>query len=1331
MKGGWRNLLDKLVMLTLALGLLAGVRAAAQEFRATIRGRVTDSSGAVVPGAKVTALNQGTNVAMTVEASATGDYTVPLLQPGTYTVSAEANGFKKYVRANIVLNTGQVAGVDIAMQVGEQSQSVEVTATAPVLDTQTANQGLVISGTAVTQLPLNGRNPFMLAQLSPGVNYNGSQQFQRPFDNGAIANWSMNGGLQNSNEFLLDGAPNNAQAGGNNLAMVPPVDAVSEFKVQTSTYDAEYGKTTGGIVNVTTKSGTDQYHGDVYDFLRRTSLDALTPAEIANASRFGTANTSVDHLTEWGFSLGGPVHIPWVDQGANHKTFFFFDWEHYYQNNPQTEEYSMPTLQEMGLAPGEEGVYDFSGLNNPATDGGHPVTIYNPYTSAADATTPGAVVKGNNVTRSPLTIPNPFYGGTCPATPKGIPDGTFSCNTTSPTIQGIPANMVNPIGLAIANFLPHPNQNGITAQNATRYGASDLGLGASANPFLGNGVDHFYNFMSRLDQDFGLRDHVFVRVGSNDRHQQNFSGGAPIMGVGSPGQFPLIRSNFVAAGDWTHILGPTMITDLRLSYAQYIEASNNDSDATVTPARLGFDSSVVAQIPNPNAFGIYGITNYSSIGRNPFNLNETKTWALAAKLINDRGAHSLKYGVDLRWINEDFENWGNTYDLSFADNWTQQNFRTADATSGDGLASLLLGLPTSFQANQLFNPSYLTRYFATYVQDDWRVSSRLSLNLGLRWDFFPGVTESHNALTNGFLSSAVNPANADVQAAIAAFTPTQQASFKTAFPNGLPDIQGGLNYVPSSGGTDGRVDWGGLQPRLGLAYQVTRKLVFRTGFARYMENPTNDWYQNPPAGYSQNISYSTTALSTGAPVGAVPFGGACTAATTSGCSANLLSNPFAMLGGEGLPRPAGNKLGPETNLGNSISFFNQDFKPGWVAEFDAGIQYGISRDSRLEVSYDGNRGYKLETNNSVDVIPLALRQQCDPLEGGNPSVCNASVPNPFYGLPEFAGSTLGSTATTTVAQLSLPFPEFTGITESGLNLGRSWYNSLQVTYTARASNALTLSVAYTHSNSVERGGFPSNSAGGNQNSDAGEAYADVQKQILEEGPASYNLPNVLKVAGVWELPFGTGRRWGSGAGHWWNLALGGWEYNTVVQYNSGHPWNLPGNIAFYPRAGTPFAANIPVPQYAGTNAWHGVNNVVQGVRPCVGVESASGTVTLEPYSTANGNPYNCDVSNINFLSIPSSIYAPLMMSSLRTNLIRTQPATIADMSLAKTFTLTERYHFQFRAEGFNIFNTPWLSGTQFNGTVTSASFGTITKSTSQNGSPYPNREIQIGLKFIF
>lgn len=721
----------------LAVLLIASTLLLGQEFRATVSGHVTDESGAAMPNVTVEITNTETNQSTKSTSTAQGLYTLPLLNPGTYRLAATATGFKNYVQSGIVLDVGDSKGIDIKMEIGSASESITVAAEALTLQTETADKGLVINDTEILQLPLNGRNPFMLSILSAGVNYNGSQVFVRPFDNGAIANWSINGGPQNMNEFLLDGAPNNAQAGGNNLAFVTPVDSVSEFKVQTTSYDAEYGKTAGGIVNVSTKSGTNDYHGSVYEFMRRTPLDALTPAEIDNTALFGTPNTTVDYLDQYGFALGGPVKIPKIYNGRD-KTFFFVNYERYFQDNPQVEEYSLPTKQELGLAPGEIGVYDFSGLNNPATDGGTPVTIYNPFGTAANSTTPGAVTNstGTSVTRSPFLIPNPFYGGTCPtASQEGVPLGTFACNTTSPTIQGIPAGMVNPIALAITKLLPSPNQNGVTAQNATRYATDDYGLQASSNPFLGNGEDHFYNFVSRVDQNFGSRDRVYLRFGSNDRHQQSI--GTPLTGVGTTGQNPLIRANKAIAADWTRTISPTLVSDVRFSFSRYIEASDSTADATVTPSILGFPSSVVSQIPYSAAFGIYGITNYQTLGKDVANTNWTNTKALAAKLINVRGKHSLKFGVDLRWIQENFINVGNTFDLGFGDTWTQQSYNTATSGSGDGLASLLLGLPTTVEADNLAKPSYLSRYFAGYVQDDWKLTSHLSITLGLRYDIFP------------------------------------------------------------------------------------------------------------------------------------------------------------------------------------------------------------------------------------------------------------------------------------------------------------------------------------------------------------------------------------------------------------------------------------------------------------------------------------------------------------------------------------------------------------------------------------------------------------------
>jgi hypothetical protein len=700
-------------------------------------------------------------------------------------------------------------------------------------------------------------------------------------------------------------------------------------------------------------------------------------------------------------------------------------------------------------------------------------------------------------------------------------------------------------------------------------------------------------------------------------------------------------------------------------------------------------------------------------------------------------------------------------------------------TSGDGLVDALLGLPTLAEADNLARPSYLSKYYAGYFQDDWRVNSRLSLNLGLRYDVFGPATERANRMTDGWAYGQVNPVTSTVQAAIGNFataknpttgaplyTSAQIAAYNSAFPNGLPALTGGLTYVPNGGGGAAKTDWTGIQPRIGLAFEVSKKLVIRAGVARYMVNPTNDDYGgNPPPGYSENTSFSqTNTLSSNAAVGGnipaagnVPFGTPCTASTTAGCTGNLLTNSFAPLGTAGLPPILGQSLGAATSVGNVVNFFNPDARDAWVAEYDAGFQYELPH-SKIEVSYVGNDGFKLEENNYYNVLPLSVRQECDPNEiglngqPGNPAICNQSLPNPFYYNPltptinsQFAGSTLGANSTTTFGQLSLPFPEFVGTTgtttsgiESGLNLGRSWYNGMEITYTVRAQAGLTLTAAYTLSKDTLQGAYVVGS-GSNANTDAGQAYLDVQQKIFQKAPAPWDLPQIVKVSSVYQLPFGKGRRYFGSANRVVDGFVGGWEHNMLLQYTSGIPWTLPANVEFFPRTGTPDDFNLHA-AFRGSNS----GNIIQGVRPCAAQENGTtGAISLEPESVGvagctindGGVPTTATnaatTSTINFLSIPTSVYSPAQGAPTVTGLLRTQSALTADMSLAKTFHIRERMNFQFRIEAFNVFNTPWLARTQFNTTINSGSFGQIVKSTSANGGAFPLREVQLGFKLNF
>src|SRR6266511_3385135 len=298
-----------------------------QEFRATITGRVLEPNNAAVASATVTARNTRTNEAVSVTTNADGVYNIPFLQPGSYNITVEAAGFKKYVRDNQELQVGQTASIDVTLEVGAASETVTITGDAPLLEETKADRGNVIENRRIVELPLNARNPFMLSTLTPGITYNGPAIYQRPFDNGAIADWSINGGLNRSNEFLLDGAPNNSIQGGNNIAYVPPVDAVGEFKIITNSYDAQYGRTAGGVVNVQIKSGGNQYHGSLYEFYRRNWLDSnylFSNVRNLPAGRFRASDGTLGY-------------------DGRDKTFFIFNYEGYREGTPNPDIRTVPT----------------------------------------------------------------------------------------------------------------------------------------------------------------------------------------------------------------------------------------------------------------------------------------------------------------------------------------------------------------------------------------------------------------------------------------------------------------------------------------------------------------------------------------------------------------------------------------------------------------------------------------------------------------------------------------------------------------------------------------------------------------------------------------------------------------------------------------------------------------------------------------------------------------------------------------------------------------------------------------------------------------------------
>src|SRR5947209_1223135 len=394
--------------------------------------------------------------------------------------------------------------MDITLEVGAVTEQLTVTAEAPLLETAKADRGTLVDQQTVAEMPLNGRNPFMLAKIAAGVNFNGTVIYQRPFDNGAIAQWTINGGLYESNEFLLDGAPNNAQAGTNNIAYVPPVDAVQEFKIQTNSYDSQYGHTGGGIINVSLKSGTNQLHGTVYEFARRKGWDANSFQNNAQG-----LPKDAHYLDQFGWQVEGPILIPKVYDGRN-KSFFMFNYEGYREGTPRPQTLPVPAKEFL------DG--DFSKND----DGqGRLITIYDPRT--------GRDVNG-------VWTRDAFPGNV------------------------IPKDRINPIARNILSYFPAPNVHtagdDYTVNNYFFSGGDALDK------------DRFYNLVIKFDQQFGSRHHLFFRHGSNDRTQMAFDNSNAIVGPGARGSLPEKRINDAYVLDWVGVMTPRTVANVRVSCAR-------------------------------------------------------------------------------------------------------------------------------------------------------------------------------------------------------------------------------------------------------------------------------------------------------------------------------------------------------------------------------------------------------------------------------------------------------------------------------------------------------------------------------------------------------------------------------------------------------------------------------------------------------------------------------------------------------------------------------------------------------------------------------------------
>jgi hypothetical protein len=1202
--------------LGLIIVLLLAPIGLAQDFRATVTGRVTDKNGAAIPNAQVNAKNLGTNEINTATTSSEGNFRIPFLRPGLYSITVEVQGFKKSTRDNLELVISQQATADFVLEPGSITEQVTVQGEAAVIETASADRGGVIDRQKVLELPLNSRNPFMLGVLTSGVNFNGASIWQRPFDNGAIAQWTINGSQQNGNEFLLDGAPNNGQAGGNNIAYVPPVDSVQDFKIMTNTYDAQYGKTSGGIINVNLRSGTNAFHGSIYEFMRREWLDAADFR--LNAQRQPKAK---HYLDQYGFQVEGPVKVPWLYNGKD-KTFYMFNYEGYREGVPAPLTLSTPEPEFL--------TGDFSKLVDRT---GAPILIYDPLTGNA----------ANNYVRTQ------FPG------------------------NKIPTNRLNPTALKILSYMPKPNRRDATQD----YSKGNLFI----SPNLA--TDRFWNWVAKVDQQFNDKHRMYLRFAKNDRRENRNENGV-IDSVGECCQLPFKRLNDAFVADHLATFSPTFIFNFRLSFNRFEEKGVGLENMGFDRTTLGFSSALVNSLPGSVMFGRYEPGDgYTSIGRTPGN-NVTNTVASHPNITWIHGSQTWRAGVDMRWTQYARRDEGNPFRLTAGRGFTQRVWNQGDTLSGNGIATFLLGYVGGNVDYRLF-PITLGKYYAPWFQDDWKITRRLTLNLGARWDINHAPDERYDRLNRGFDASVVNPVDKLIN--------------RTLYPN-VPQLKGGLNFA-NVNGVDrlaAKTDWNNIQPRIGFAYLITPKLVMRGGWGLYFVNPNNDYLQF-------NGFEITTDVVNSLDGGRTPIEG-------------IINNPFP----QGISVPRGAAGGYETFLGRGFNFVNTNFQVPYVNQYSLGFQYQLPWESRVEISYVGNRTRKLQTTRPFNEPDLAMRRQCNFLEGGSPAFCNAALPNPFKGIEQFRGTSFYTADTLSRWDLSRPYPHFPAFTEVTRNDGSLDYNSLQVTFEKRAAKGLNIVSTYTWAKQIEEWGFN-----------------DLQQNIKQRGLYLTDRPHRFTTGMVYQLPFGQGQKLFTTNNRLLSPIISGWEANLVLQWQSGKPWDQ-GNILY--ANGDAFLRDVkwkgsdqvwgvktyaPDPSKVGTNG----QPLATGIAPCVAFyeENANsanyGKKVLQTYSQ---NRTGCTAESADFIRAPS--YAP-RYSSFRHPFMRLHSPPSADLSFAKKTKLTETIGLQLRVEMFNFTNTFSYNSRQFTTDLNSANFGSIIPRQAGNTEVSYPRHIQLAAKLIF
>jgi hypothetical protein len=1078
-------------------------------------------------------------------------------------------------------------------------------------------------------------------------------------------------------ELNLDGMSDLSMTGVQGYNYTPSTDSVQEFKITTNAFDAAAGRSPGGAIDVTLKTGTRRLHGAVYEELRRGFLDANST--INNAHKDPSGNLAnvyqrpAHTQDQFGIEFDGPVILPKLIRG-NKQMFFLAQYENYVESRGASSVQSLPTQAMIGKGAQYPGTGDFSELLNVVNGGKtYSQAIYDPLTEAS--CTARNTDNGSYGAKNPHVCRYQFgYGpGSAPG-PQGGP------TLTGAPINVIPASRMDPVAMAIASWYPLPNQ--APTFNTTNFLSNNFAANAPV-------TNNYRNYLLKLDQNYGDRDTYTLELRLWTVFGTSNGNGYPINDVNAshPG------TNWAAYGahftnhfkdpsvvvGWTHTFSARLVNSLKGQVAITDQTDNTGPQPGFNPTSLGLPASLAATNPQyfnrfpsvtPGNYGLLGSISGLKRGDNELLFLDTVNFT--------RGNHSMHFGVDLRpaqYSQRISNGAGNAINVSVGKGWTQEwdtvvtgsatNISNGNNFSGNSIASMLLGTIDSGNAQYQPNNFYSFAYNAAFFEDDWKVRPNLTLNLGMRWEKpYNGNRDRHNRQVAQFDATDVNPINGMITPGSLPVPTTLLGGITFAGVNGRPRTP----FVPV---------WDDFGPRVGFAYVVNQKTVLRGGIGVYYADNPNQ-FAPPQTGYSSNTVYTGTLDG-----GATPL--------------QNLDNPFPVL-----QTPTGNcggALSPclQTNAGQSLTFFNPTYRPPTYVESSLNIERQLTKHDTIEIAYAGSRGYNGTYTDDINHISSAAQAACDPERGGVGTNCTAGastgtggyVNNPFKGLAPFAASgTYYSASTIQRINFTRPYPIFTGVSESNLNGTHQWYNAGEVTYNHRVSAGATLHVTYTYSKSMTQGG-----------------YTDLVNRVVTRQISGSDNPHRVTVSGIYQMPIGRGRSYFSGMNRFLDFAIGGWQVGEVFTYQSGLPFGI-GGYEINPTANGGYI--LPRKRFWGGNTnsyWPGdkgasANSYVQAFKPCVGTRDPNtGVVALQSYSVTAG------CGQANFIQVGSFGVTP----AVEYTGIRLQRIVNMDANISKKFNVIERIGmvFELRLEAFNALNHPIWNSSGYSTSAGDSNFGTI------------------------